>query len=56
MRPQWWESLSEQDKSEMAKTASDQADIFSPVRHDYLTSGLKGISGWQFKQVIDNME
>ena len=54
--PQWWESLTEHDKSEMAKVASYQADVFSPTRPEYLTMGLMGISGWQFDHVISDMD
>ncbi len=56
MRPQWWESLSQGDRNEIAAMATSQADIFAPTRHNYLTAGLAGICKWQFEQVISDMD
>jgi hypothetical protein len=56
MRPQWWESLTEQQRSEIAMSASYWADMFSPLRRDYLMRGLENISNWQFEQVVSDME
>ncbi len=56
MRPQWWESLTEQQRSEIATIASYWADVFSPLRRDYLVRGLENISNWQFDQVISDIQ
>jgi hypothetical protein len=56
MRPQWWESLPEQDRFRIAKAASYGADIFTPIQHDYLASGLEDISRWEFESVISDMD
>lgn len=54
--PQWWESLSQPSRSAVEKAASEMADVFSPIRSDYIASGLEGISGWQFDEVVSDME
>src|SRR5205823_5766582 len=37
--PVWWESLTESQQQEVEKKATYWADLFSPHRQDYLTSG-----------------
>jgi hypothetical protein len=54
--PQWWESLPQSSRSATEKEASVMTDVFSPIRSDYITSGLEGISGWQFDEVVSDME
>ncbi len=44
IRPQWWESLAEQARIEIAEAASYGADVFAPIRHDYLASGSENLS------------
>lgn len=56
MRPQWWESLAERARIAITKAASYGADIFAPIRHDYLARGLENISGWKFESVISDMD
>jgi len=56
IRPQWWESLTEHDRTEMARVATVQADVFAPSRHDYLMSGLTEIADWNFEKVISDMD
>jgi len=54
--PAWWESLSENQQAEIASSANHGADIFSPVRSDYLLRGLENISEWKFDYVISDFE
>lgn len=54
--PRWWESLSQTSRNAIEKWAAEMTDVFSPIRSDHITSGLEGISGWQFDEVISNME
>jgi hypothetical protein len=56
MRPQWWESLTEQQRNEIAMTATYQSDVFSLPRGDQLVRGLENISHWQFEEVISDMD
>jgi hypothetical protein len=56
MSPAWWESLSENQQAEIANSANHGADVFSPLRSDYLTKGLENISGWDFDYVISEFE
>ena len=55
MSPIWWESLSISQRSEIEQAASYGIKIFSPLRNDYLTSGLEGAE-WEFNRVTDNFE
>jgi len=54
--PQWWNSLPQPSRIAIENAASQMTDVFSPIRTDYLASGLDGISGWQFDEVLSEME
>ena len=54
--PQWWDSLSQASRNAVEKAASLMTDVFSPIRSDFITSGLEGISGWQFDEVFSDMD
>ena len=56
VRPQWWESLPEQVRIAIKNAASYGADLFAPIRPDYLAQGLYGVSSWKFENVISDME
>jgi len=56
LSPAWWESLNENQRADVAKFANHGADIFTPVRSDYLIKGLENISGWEFDYVIPDFE
>jgi len=56
IRPQWWESLTEQQRNEIAATATCQTDVFSRTRADYLARGLENVCEWQFQRVVSDME
>ena len=56
MSPAWWESLSENHRAEVAKSANHMANVFSPPRSDYLVTGLPNIAQWEFDYVIPGFE
>lgn len=53
--PKWWESLSENQKEQIASTLSLMASSFSETEPFYLMKGLEGITHWEFK-VVSNMD
>lgn len=56
MSPAWWESLTDGQRSEITKSANHGANMFSPIRSDYLLSGLENISGWEFDYVKSDFD
>jgi hypothetical protein len=54
--PNWWESLSTNDREQVESSASSTANIFSSMNAKYLMEGLEGIVQWKFDGVISNME
>ena len=55
IRPQWWESLQEQERVKITKATCHGVDVFTPIRYDYLAKGLENISSWKFESVISDM-
>lgn len=56
LSPAWWESLNENQRADVAKFANHGADIFTPIRSDYLIKGLENISEWEFDYVVPDFE
>lgn len=54
--PQWWESISAENKNKIIDSFSKAMDIFSEIKNDYLMKGLEGISDWKFDLVKSNNE
>ena len=54
--PNWWEKLNMKEKAQIESAASYMADPFTKINPYYLTSGLSGISRWEFPNVYSNME
>jgi len=54
--PTWWESLTEDQREEITKSANHMADVFSLPRHDYLLPGLSNIPQWEVDHVISDLE
>jgi hypothetical protein len=54
--PSWWESLTENRRGQITKSANHGVDIFSPRRHDYLMPGLSNIPQWDFDLITSNFE
>lgn len=54
--PDWWESLSESDISQISGRVSSMANIFSKVKRNYLAEGMSGISKWRFEKVYPRID
>ena len=54
--PEWWESLSENQREEISSAGTSNAHPFTPIKNTYLSEGLEGVSGWHFGTVISNMD
>lgn len=54
--PEWWESLLDSQKEQIASRATLMTNIFSETKPTYLMEGLEGIAPWDFDSVIDNMD
>jgi len=54
--PIWWEGLTEDDKVKILNRVSDSVDFLSDISSSYLTNGLEGLSSWNFKNVITNVQ
>ena len=55
LSPTWWDSLSEEDRTEIARSANYMANPFSRLQRDYLALGLKN-SGWRFDKQISHFQ
>jgi hypothetical protein len=56
MNPSRWKSLTEKQRDEVAASASNATNVFSPVRADYLTRGVENITDWKFDYVTSDFE
>lgn len=56
MSPVWWESLTDEQRAEVTRSANHGANVFSPLKSDYLVSGLENIAGWEFDYVKSDLE
>lgn len=56
LSPSWWENLSKTHQNEITDKYSKSMDMLSIVKNTYLTDNLHNICGWNFENVISNME
>ncbi|CAK8710971.1 MAG: hypothetical protein D3920_01700 [Candidatus Electrothrix sp. AW2] len=54
--PEWWESLEEEQREEVAAAGASNTYPYTPMKNTYLSEGVDGISGWHFANIMSNME
>jgi len=56
MSPVWWESLTDEQRADVTRSANHGTNVFSPLKSDYLVSGLENIAEWEFDYVKSDLE